>query len=177
MSNGTCRLVMSFCDSIPSSVSVADFSVRVFHAGQPVMSLFISLWPVLFRLSLHCPYPPSLLQFCLFLPLPFLLQFPVTAVSTPVSTSVPPSSSVISVPVPVLSHSIGASSSQEVFSLWYGRRQGNHQCSLIRGIEREGYLSGWLVVRRATQGAVTTAFRKEGLLLCCCTCKLAFWAR
>ena len=51
-------------------------------------------------------------------------------------------------------------------------------CSLIRGIEREGYLSSWLVCGcRATQGAVTTAVRKEGLLLCCCTCRLAFWAR
>ena len=51
-------------------------------------------------------------------------------------------------------------------------------CSLIRGIEREGYLSSWLVGGcRATQGAVTTAVRKEGLLLCCCTCRLAFWAR
>ena len=51
-------------------------------------------------------------------------------------------------------------------------------CSLIRGIEREGYLSSWLVGGcQATQGAVTTAIRKEGLLLCCCTCRLAFWAR
>ena len=32
----------------------------------------------------------------------------------------------------------------------------------------------WLVGgRRATQGAVATAVRKEGLLLCCCTCRLA----
>ena len=51
-------------------------------------------------------------------------------------------------------------------------------CSLIGGIEREGYLSSWLVAgRRATQGVVITAIRKEGLLLCCCTCRLAFWAR
>ena len=51
-------------------------------------------------------------------------------------------------------------------------------CFLIRGIEREGYLSSCLVGGcRATQGAVTTAVRKEGLLLCCCTCRLAFWAR
>ena len=36
VANGTRRLVMSFCGSIPSSVSVFDFPVRVFHAGQPV---------------------------------------------------------------------------------------------------------------------------------------------
>ena len=35
--SGSCRLVMSFRDSIPSSVSVADFPVRVFHTGQPVI--------------------------------------------------------------------------------------------------------------------------------------------
>ena len=36
-------------------------------------------------------------------------------------------------------------------------------CCLIRGIEREGYLSSWLVGgRRATQGAVTTAVRHSG---------------
>ena len=39
MANSTRRFVMSFRGSIPSSVSVADFPVRVFHAGQPV-SLF-----------------------------------------------------------------------------------------------------------------------------------------
>ena len=51
-------------------------------------------------------------------------------------------------------------------------------CCLIRGIEREGYLSSWLVGGcRATQGGVTTAVRREGLLLCCVTCRLAFWAR
>ena len=36
VANGTRRLVMSFRDSIPSSVSVFDFPVRVFHAGEPV---------------------------------------------------------------------------------------------------------------------------------------------
>ena len=33
VTNDTRRLVMSFRGSIPSSVSVADFPVRVFHAG------------------------------------------------------------------------------------------------------------------------------------------------
>ena len=37
VANGTHRLVMSFRGSILSSVSVADFPVRVFHAGQPVV--------------------------------------------------------------------------------------------------------------------------------------------
>ena len=37
--NGTRRLVMSFRGSIPSSVSVLDFPVRAFHAGQPVTCL------------------------------------------------------------------------------------------------------------------------------------------
>ena len=36
VANGTRRLVMSFRGSIPSSVSVFDFPVRVFHTGQPV---------------------------------------------------------------------------------------------------------------------------------------------
>ena len=36
VANGTRPLVMSFCGSIPSSVSVFDFPVRVFHASQPV---------------------------------------------------------------------------------------------------------------------------------------------
>ena len=36
VANGTRCLVMSFRDSISSSVSVFDFPVRVFHAGQPV---------------------------------------------------------------------------------------------------------------------------------------------
>ena len=33
-----------------------------------------------------------------------------------------------------------------VFSLWYGRRQGNHRENLpsYKGIEREGYFSSWL---------------------------------
>ena len=55
-----------------------------------------------------------------------------------------------------------------MFSLWYGHRQGNHCENLLsyKGIEREGYLSSWLVGgRRATKGAVTTAVRKEGLHL------------
>ena len=37
VANGTRRLVMCFRSSIPSSVSVADFPVRVFHAGEPVI--------------------------------------------------------------------------------------------------------------------------------------------
>ena len=37
VANGTRRLVMSFRGSIPSSLSVADFPVRVFHAGQPIV--------------------------------------------------------------------------------------------------------------------------------------------
>ena len=36
VANGTRRLVMSFRGSIPSSASVFEFPVRVFHAGQPV---------------------------------------------------------------------------------------------------------------------------------------------
>ena len=37
VSNGTRRLVISFREAIPSSVSVVDFPVRAFHAGQPVI--------------------------------------------------------------------------------------------------------------------------------------------
>ena len=36
VANGTRRLVMSFRGCIPSTVSVAEFPVRVFHPGQPV---------------------------------------------------------------------------------------------------------------------------------------------
>ena len=39
ISNGTRRLAMSFRDPIPLSLSVADFPVCVFHAGQPVICL------------------------------------------------------------------------------------------------------------------------------------------
>ena len=50
VANGTRRLVMSFRGSIPSSVSVADFPVRVFHAGQPVIcSICHGLGTALFR--------------------------------------------------------------------------------------------------------------------------------
>ena len=37
VANGTRRLVMSFRGCIPSTVSVAEFPVRVFHPGQPVI--------------------------------------------------------------------------------------------------------------------------------------------
>ena len=37
VSNGTRRLVVSFREAIPSSVSVVGFPVGVFHAGQPVI--------------------------------------------------------------------------------------------------------------------------------------------
>ena len=37
VANDTRRLVISCLGSIPSSVSVADFPVRVFHAGQPAI--------------------------------------------------------------------------------------------------------------------------------------------
>lgn len=73
------------------------------------MSPFISLWPVLFRLPLHCHHLCFISASVLSVPpttVPAPVS-PVTAVSTPVSTSVPPSSL-----VPVLSHSIGASSSR-----------------------------------------------------------------
>ena len=53
VSNGTRRLVMSFRGSIPSSVSVADFPVRVFHAGQPV---FCSICHESGHLPSDCPF-------------------------------------------------------------------------------------------------------------------------
>ena len=53
VANGTRRLVMSFRGSIPSSVSVADFPVRVFHAGQPVVC---SICHESGHLPLDCPF-------------------------------------------------------------------------------------------------------------------------
>ena len=53
VANGTRRLVMSFRGSIPSSVSVADFPVRVFHAGQPV---FCSICHKSGHLPRDCPF-------------------------------------------------------------------------------------------------------------------------
>ena len=53
VANGTCRLVMSFRGSNPSSVSVADFPVRVFHAGQPV---FCSICHESGHLPRDCPF-------------------------------------------------------------------------------------------------------------------------
>ena len=80
VSNGTCRLVMSFCDSIPSSVSVADFSVRVFHAGQPVIC---SICHESVHQPLACPFSST-------------VTLPVSTISAPV-LSVPPTT----VPAPV----------------------------------------------------------------------------
>ena len=109
---------MSFCDSIPSSVSVADFSVRVLHAGQPVIC---SVCHESVHQPLACPFsstvtlPVSTISAPVLSVPPTTIPVPVspvTAVSTPVSTSVPPSLSVTSALVPVLSHSIGASSSR-----------------------------------------------------------------
>ena len=53
VANGTRRLVLSFRDSIPSSVSVSDFPVRVFHAGQPV---FCSICHESGHLPRECPF-------------------------------------------------------------------------------------------------------------------------
>ena len=53
VANGTRRLVMSFRGSILSSVSVADFPVRVFNAGQPV---FCSICHESGHLPRDCPF-------------------------------------------------------------------------------------------------------------------------
>ena len=53
VANGTHGLVMSFRGSIPSSVSVADFPVRVFHADQPV---FCSICHESGHLPRDCPF-------------------------------------------------------------------------------------------------------------------------
>ena len=53
VANDTRRLVMSFRGSIPSSVSVTDFPVRVFHADQPV---FCSICHESGHLPRDCPF-------------------------------------------------------------------------------------------------------------------------
>ena len=63
---------------------------------------------------------------------------------------------------------------EPVFSLWYGRRQGNQGENLLsyKGIEREGYLSGWLVaVEQHRQQSPLSSERKA----CCCVVALAGW--
>ena len=54
VANGARRLVMSFRGSIPSSVSVADFPVPVFHSGQPVIC---SICHESGHLPQDCPFP------------------------------------------------------------------------------------------------------------------------
>ena len=53
VANGTRGLVMSFRGSIPSSVSVADFPVRVLYAGQPVVC---SIFHESGHLPRDCPF-------------------------------------------------------------------------------------------------------------------------
>ena len=115
VANGTRRLVMSFRGSIPSSVSVADFPVHVFHAGQPV---FCSICHESGHLSRDCPFsglclrckqPGHMARHC-------TQPWGPSSSSPPVSTSSAPVSSPQFVPssVPSSSSSVSASTIQSI---------------------------------------------------------------
>ena len=112
---GTRRLVMSFRGSIPSSVSVFDFPVGVFHAGQPVTCSICHESAHLPRdcpfsgLCLRCKQPGHMAQDC---PQPWGPSS--SSSSPPVPTSSAPVSSPQFVPssVPCSSSSVPASTIQ-----------------------------------------------------------------
>ena len=65
---------------------------------------------------------------------------------------------------------------EPVFSLWYGRRQGNQGENLLSSykgkLKERGYLSGWLVaVEQHRQQSPLPSERKA----CCCVVALAGW--
>ena len=99
VSNGTRRLVMSFREAIPSSVSVADFPVRVFHAGQPVICSVCHESGHLPRacpfsgLCLRCKQPGHVARNCTqaWGSSSSNVPVPASSSSTPVSMSVDPS--------------------------------------------------------------------------------------
>ena len=98
VSNGT-RLVMSFREAIPLSASVADFPVRVFHAGQPVICSFCheSGHPPracpFSGLCLRCKQPGHVARNCTqaWGSSSSNVPVPVSSSSTPVSISIEPS--------------------------------------------------------------------------------------
>ena len=118
VSNGTRRLVMSFRDPIPSSVSVADFPVRVFYTGQPVICSICHepghqprACPFL-GLCLRCKQPDHVARNCrqAWGPSVSNVPVPVSSSSAPVSMSVDPpvsstasTSSTVSSPVSTIS--------------------------------------------------------------------------
>ena len=99
VSNGTHRLVMSFREAIPWSVSVADFPVCVFHAGQPVIcsvcheSGHLPQACPFSGLCLRCKQPGQVARNCTLAWGSSSSNAPVPASSssTPVSMSVDPS--------------------------------------------------------------------------------------
>ena len=117
VANGARRLVMSFRGSIPSSVSVADFPVRVFHAGQPVVcSICHESWHLprdcpFSGLCLRCKQPGHMARHCT---QPWGPSSSSSSSSPPVSTSSAPVSSPQFVPfsVPSSSSSVPASTIQ-----------------------------------------------------------------
>ena len=100
---------MSFRGSIPSSVSVADFPVRVFHAGQPVVC---SICHESGRLSRDCPFS----GLCLRCKQPGHMACHCTQPWGPSSSSPPVSTSSAPVSSPQFVPSSVPSSSSSVFA-------------------------------------------------------------
>ena len=141
VANGTRRLVMSFRGSIPSPVSVADFPVRVFHAGQPVVCFICHESGHLPRdcpfsgLCLRCKQPGHMARHCT---QPWSPSSSSSSSNPPVSTSSAPVSSPQFVPssVPSSSSSVPASVKIDIVYMKYPR--------FGFGEPRIGVRSSWL---------------------------------
>lgn len=126
VANGTRRLVMSLRGCIPSTVSVAEFPVRVFHPGQPVTCSICRESGHLPRacpfsgLCLRCKQPGHTARNCTQAwgpssssPSPPVSSVPVSTTQSMSTTTVPSIavSSAVSAPVPSVPSSVPASTS------------------------------------------------------------------
>ena len=115
VANGTRRLVMSFRGSIPLSVSVFDFPVRVYHAGQPVTCSICHESGLLPRgcpfsgLCLHCKQPGHMARDC---PQPWGPSNSSSSRPVPISSAPVSSPQFVPSSVPSSSSSVPASTIQ-----------------------------------------------------------------